>query len=566
MAKKQKNQVPEPGWIKYTWWIVPVLAVLIYLPSFQADFTLDDVPIIEENSYIRSLDKIPDIWTSHYWAGKLDASDTGLYRPLTLTTYTLQYVLQGEHPAPFHILNILLHALACFVLMKFVHLVFKDLLLAGVSGLLFALHPLHTEAVAGVVGRAEILSALFILLAGISYHHWRKSSRWVWMAALLVSTFGAITSKEHGFMIPAILVLQELYYAMTWKNFSWSEKSKWMALAGATLTAGILWIYRSTITGPPVPHELWAGIDSPTRMATAVRISAEYIWMHVFPLNLCADYWTGNAPITGWGNWQVLLAFVVQCLLVGMAFLRRKKWPVASWGILFFFLTLLPVSNFLFAAGFVKAERVLYIPSIGLIIAMAFGLLQLKKVARGPILFYGVLALFATFFAGRTWVRAYDWKDNYTLSLATLKTTPDSPRFNNMMGLELRKQNKHEEALHYFEKAVEFNSTHVPALVNLGTEYRNMGRLPEAAATLEKALAIDPNTLATYVNLMSVYRNMEQYDKNVEIAEKAMQRYPQSAPVVWNAANAYQLKGDMARANELRAKAVQLDPTIGQEK
>jgi hypothetical protein len=207
MAKKQKNQVPEPGWINYAWWIVPVLAIILYIPSFQAGFTLDDVPIIEENSYVKSLGKIPDIWTSHYWAGKLDASDTGLYRPLTLTTYTL-YVVQGEHPAAFHILIILLHALTCFVLMKFVHLVFKDMLLAGVSGLLFAIHPLHTEAVAGIVGRAEILSSLFILLAGIAYHHWRKSSRWIWMGALMVSTFGAITSKEHGFMIPAILVLR----------------------------------------------------------------------------------------------------------------------------------------------------------------------------------------------------------------------------------------------------------------------------------------------------------------------------------------------------------------------
>ena len=94
-----------------------MIAILIYIPSFNADFTLDDVLIVEDNTFVKSLDQIPAIWTSHYWAGKVDATDTGLYRPLTLTTYNLQYALTGESPAAFHILNILLHALVCLMVM-----------------------------------------------------------------------------------------------------------------------------------------------------------------------------------------------------------------------------------------------------------------------------------------------------------------------------------------------------------------------------------------------------------------------------------------------------------------
>ena len=86
--------------------------------------TLDDNLIVENNDLITSLDKIPKIWTSHYWAGKIDASDKSLYRPLTLTTYALQYTFFKENPVPYHILNILLHALVCFVLMKLIDLVF----------------------------------------------------------------------------------------------------------------------------------------------------------------------------------------------------------------------------------------------------------------------------------------------------------------------------------------------------------------------------------------------------------------------------------------------------------
>jgi tetratricopeptide (TPR) repeat protein len=327
-----------------------------------------------------------------------------------------------------------------------------------------------------------------------------------------------------------------------------------------------MWSYRATITGDPVPHELWAETDSGTRMATALRIAIGYVWMHVFPWTLSADYWTGSTPIVGWGNPMVLLSLLVMAGLVAVVILWRKKHASIAWGIAFFLLTLLPVSNFLFAAGFLKAERVLYIPSIGLIIALASGLVLLRSSVKLQPAFLGLAALLAVFYAGRTYARTMDWKNNFTLAQATLKTDPDSPRFNNMMGLELRAQQKNQEALVFFEKSIQSNPNHVPALVNLGTEYRNLNRLPEAAATLEKALEIDPNTLATYVNLMSVYRSMENYDKNVEIAVKAMNRYPQSAAVMWNAANAFQLKGDMARANELRAQAQALDPNIGKGK
>src|SRR5688572_3353406 len=174
MAKKKKQVKPQPQWLKHGWWFVPLIAILVYFQSFSAGFTLDDKPIIEENVLIRSADNFSKLWTSHYWSGKIDASDTSLYRPLTLSTYAIQYWMHGENGTPYHLLNILLHVLVCFVLMKYAGHLFKDLRLTMLSGLFFAIHPVHTEAVAGIVGRAELMAALFILLAGISYHLWRK--------------------------------------------------------------------------------------------------------------------------------------------------------------------------------------------------------------------------------------------------------------------------------------------------------------------------------------------------------------------------------------------------------
>ncbi len=563
MAKKKKSTAAIPSWVKHAWWIIPLIAIAVYLPAFNADFTLDDVPIIEDNGYIKSTDKIPAIWTSHYWAGKIDANDTGLYRPLTLTTYNLQYAMHGDNPTPFHILNILLHALVCLVLFKMTNLLFGDYRLSVIAALLYAVHPIHTEAVAGIVGRAEILAALFILTAMISYHHWRMMGQIKWMVALLLSTFAAITSKEHGFLIPAILALQETYYFFTEKKYTLGDKRKWVAIGCTALLAIVLWAFRSTITGPSVPHEQWLGVAASSRMATSIRIMADYVCLHIWPLHLSADYWTFEEPIVGFGDAMVILSAIILAFVVGLAYYLRRKIPVATWGILFFFLTLLPVSNFLFAAGFLKAERILYIPSIGLFVTIAALIVKLIESGRGRIPGLVLLGCALLFYTGRTWVRAGDWKNNYTLALATLKTSPESPRFNNMMGLELRAQKKDQEAMAYFEKAVKSNPNHVSALVNLGMEYANFKRTAEAVTILEKAIDIDPNTAMAYVNLMSVYRTLGEYDKNLAIAKMALERFPEFAPVLWNAANAYQLKQNMPVADSLRAKANAIDPSIG---
>ena len=562
MAKKKKPTIPQPWWHKHVFWAIPVLAILIYIPSFNSGFTLDDVIIIEENTLIRSLNNIPQLWTTHYWAGKIDANDTGLYRPLTLTTYALQYAMHGQNAGPYHILNILLHALACFAMMRMISLMFVDIRLAAIAGLFFAIHPIHTEAVSGVVGRAEILSAIFILAAGICYHHWRKNGNLTWLGALAATTFGAIASKEHGFMLFAVIGLQEAVYAFTSKKNQFNHKRFWPAMAAIIAISIVLWIVRSSVTGPPVSHEQWLVVSAADRMATATRTIAEYAGMHILPLKLSADYWTDEVKIVGWGTLTIIVSFLILAGMLIFAFWKRKEFSSLSWGILFFFLTLAPVSNFFFAAGFLKAERILYIPSIGVITAMAAILVWMWDQQKLKLVTMILVVGMGGFFIVKTLGRQPDWKNNYTLALATVKTSPNSPRFNDMLGLELRKQEKH-DAIKYFEKAVKGNPNHVPAIVNLATSYKNLGRNAEAAQMLENALRIDPGTMATYVNLMSVYRAMENYDKNLEIAQRAVERFPQSAAVLWNAANAYQLKNNMQVANELRARAIAIDPAMG---
>lgn len=560
MAKKKKS-LSIPSWYSTTFWIIPALAFLLYVPTLWYGFTLDDVLIIEENPLLRSLDNLPELWTSHYWSGKADANDTGLFRPLTLTTYAFQYAIHQDNPMGYHLVNILLHAVMTLVLLQWISLLFRDWRLTLLAGFWFAIHPVHTEAICGIVGRAEILSGLFIGIAGISYQYWRQKGKIIWLIALLAVTACAITSKEHGFMLLFILLLQEFINMR--KNQSTSSKPALIPISGVALVSILLWWWHQSITGPAVSHEQWLHVSMSDRMATSLITIAEYIALLILPLTLSADYWTDTVRISTLANPAALASLLLLLTWLVAAVWLSKKMHALAWGSIFFLITLAPVSNFFFAAGFLKAERVLYIPSIGFIVALTAVLLHNITYKRLKIPVMLVISGLSIFYIYKTLDRMPDWKNNYTLAQATLKVSPASPRFNNMMGLELSRQADKAEAISFYQKAVEANPNHVPALVNLANAYRDEGDFQKAAGILEQALVIDPGTLATYVNLMSVYRSMEDYDKNLIVAQKAVERFPQSAAVLWNAANAYQLNNQMELANELRAKARQIDPAIG---
>src|SRR5215510_8750608 len=129
-----------------------LIAIASYANTMHADFTLDDVPIVKENELIRS--------TANYWGEKANFNDKSLYRPLTIASYAFNYAIHGLSPTGYHVVNIVLHACVCLLLYGLVLTLFGEPLLALISGILFAVHPIHTEVVAGIVGRAEIM-ALF---------------------------------------------------------------------------------------------------------------------------------------------------------------------------------------------------------------------------------------------------------------------------------------------------------------------------------------------------------------------------------------------------------------------
>jgi hypothetical protein len=175
--KKQASQtttttVDHPREQIRAWWrsavLVAVLAILPFVNAIGNDFVLDDRDIVAQNPFIRDLGNVGQIFSTDYWGGAgvpATRADPGLYRPLTVTTFALDYRWSGLKPAGYHVMNVALHAATSVVIMRAALALTVSPVAAIIAGAVFAVHPIHTEAVTGIVGRAEILATLFFMLA-----------------------------------------------------------------------------------------------------------------------------------------------------------------------------------------------------------------------------------------------------------------------------------------------------------------------------------------------------------------------------------------------------------------
>lgn len=536
---------------------IPFIGFLLYANTFQHQYALDDIPIVRENSLIKKGADISALFKTHYWAGKPNANDKGLYRPFTLASYAIQYQVSGDRPEPFHWTNALLHGIVCLLILLTIKLLFGSEFIGLVSAGLFAVHPIHTEAVAGIVGRAELLSLLFILLSiylffsSFYQNSWKK---WLLLFSVLVTSAAAALSKELGFLIPLFILLSFLLEARKKRAIN-RIIPQTGTFIGVLILMIILWMVRANITSDTVTHELWRGVSSTERIATSLRTCLEYVGMLVFPIKLSADYWSTEVPLIGLNKPIVYVSIIVIIASVIFALKLRKRVPAFTWGIFFFGISLFPVSNIPFAIGVLKAERILYAPSLGFIVALASLLYLIYQHKKYRSFLYILIAVYSMVLATKTWMRNPVWKNNFTLSRATVLTSPDSPRMNNLLGQAYKKQKKPDQALYYLERAVASRPEHLPAVVNLALMKKKTGDLQGAILLLEQGLRYHKNHFEAGVNLIGLYRSAGQLQAGRKLGNRLLKVYPRSAAIMTNLGNIYYDLGQTQKAQNLWDKA-----------
>ena len=438
------------------------VAFIVYLSNLGGGFVYDDRFVIELNPLVQGRDWWALV-SSSYWG---DIVEAGLYRPLTLLSFALNRAVSSD-AIGFHLVNNLLHAGVSVLVLRVAVALSASRFVALTAGLIFALHPLQSEAVTAIVGRADLLAAFFSLAALLTYVQEKHPA---WSGALF---FLALLSKESAMFALSLFALHYVFFG----------KRNPSPLAVAVLAFFLL---RVAVLGSLGIDEREMGfIDNPVassplsvRALTAFALFGKYVGLVLWPHTLSADYSFNEIPVPTSVDSRVVIGGIAVTLLIFTAWKLRR---LPGFAALAFLLPLVGCVHVLFPLGTVFAERLMYLPMVGAALGLALIVSELGSYRSH------LLALTLALLAARTTFRNQDWKDNETLFRRTVETAPGSARSHFLLGAELTKLGRAEEAEASFGRGLEIYPQHVGARMSRGEALKAAGRIEEAASEFQRA-------------------------------------------------------------------------------
>ncbi|CAB4055299.1 TMTC [Lepeophtheirus salmonis] len=583
-------ELGSPGGYRRSILTLFTISVLLYSYSFSCGFVFDDITAVKDNRDLRPHVPLVNLLRNDFWGTPmLKEQSHKSYRPLTVFTFRLNYALDGLRPSGYHLVNILLHGL---VTVLFYHLLLVFLrsrvrnygMVSFLAALLFALHPVHVEAVTGVVGRAELLASLFYLGSLLAYSKASSpkksgpSTNWTYLLGSLFLTSLATLSKEQGITATGVAITYELVVNQnlrlqtftniggkkTFRNKSFKEGLRRIgALTSGSIT---LLLIRMSIMGGNLPvftrlDNPAAGSDSPTRQLTFNYLSSFNFWLLLSGSDLCCDWTMSTVPLVNSlldpRNTMTLGFFALLGKLLHKAFMSsdRSTRTLILLSLSLLVCPFLPASNLFFPVGFVVAERVLYLPSMGFCLLVAYGLSEItihKPQLRSLLI--SSLLLLSSLHIIKTSLRTLDWKDEYSLFTSGLKVARNgNAKLYNNVGHALEAHKKHEEALLYFRAAVSIQPDDIGAHINVGRSLNLLHRYQDAEEAYLKAKSllprsrpgevyharVAPNHLKVFLNLATLIA------KNGSRLEEADSLYRQAISMRADYTEAYINRGDI---------------------
>jgi len=531
---------------------VALLGVLLYVNTLGHQYAGDDYGLVVDNPSTQSG------WSGallkfrmSYRAGVPGVGDP-LYRPLSPAMFAAEWGLAPNRPWLGHGINVLLYGLTGYLLFSMLALYLKDRrLVPFIAAALFIAHPLHTEAVANIKGRDEILCFLFFVLTAMAIHRYaaRGSTPVLLLgsAAFLLS----LLAKESAVTFLVVIPLMLFFFTDTPRSRSL------IALAALVAVTGLFLVIRQQVLGgtpvPPTPmldNFLVAIPDLPTRMATATFLMGLYLKLLVFPHPLLADASYRHFSAVPVSDWRFLLPLLAYAALAVYGLLRLRKKDPISFSILYFFVTASVASNVLVLIGTNYGERLMYAPSLGFCLGIAVllergfrlegspeaasGLMAFVRTYRGPLAIAGlVVALYGV----KTVTRNADWYDNMTLITADLQKAPSSARLHYALGQQTLKdaaplgdgparREALTKAVAELSRAVEIYPEYAMAFGSLGLAKQYLGDTVAARVYFEKALELEPTRVVVHNNFAFLLLNLGDVDGAIKHCQLALRYYP----------------------------------------
>lgn len=585
--------------------LIGLVSFVVYFNTIWNGFVMDDVMVLKDNRMVlRGTSAIPELLSTPHMRGYLIIPND-LYRPLSLVMFAIEYQFFGLSPAVHHFFNILTFVGCSVMLFIVLHKLFdgKKMAVAFMAALIFAVHPVHTEVVANIKSRDELMSFFFGFLSLSLYLNYMKDGKIAQLLLGAVMFYLAVISKETVAAFVGVIPVLFFFY----RNES---NRRALIISVTTLVAFLVfWMVRTSVlnaydANQPaaqvefIDNALAGAFDMPlsgiTVFATKVVVMGHYLRLMFVPYPLLSTYSFNSIPfadLSSIGFWISLALYVAMIWFMVTRFLKDKKDPWA-FGIMFYLATIFLFSNFPFLMGAELAERFAFFASAGTCLLMALAIehwiIKVKDAditaMRGSKALMVLLPL-CLLYGGMTIARNFEWKDNLTLYKADIKRSPNDVRLYHNVGSALaeelyeqepdsmKKKQIDDEALTYLRKGLEIYPSYSSLFVemariydrkkqydsaikynqlalkfspidftannNLGSVLLTAGRYREAIPYFLLAMQYNPNFKYAYLNVARCYNQLQQYDSAVINYRKLLEFEPQNLEVIQELGTSY---------------------------
>ncbi len=476
----QTSKFKLPDWAFYVF--IFLFTCMLYSNTLWNRYAIDDTIVVTDNKFTKKgFGGVKDHFTHDMFEGFFGERGAklvsgGRYRPLSMTSLAVEYEIvrkmRGDkrevidekniimtdadpylNPMLSHGINVLLFALTCVLLYYILQLVIpkkytlkspvSDLGVAFFATLLYAAHPIHTEAVANIKGRDEVMCMLFSLLALLATIKYAKTNKIVHLVWGVFIYFIAMLSKENAITFLAVIPLTFFFFTNV-------KVKDYVITIGLYLVPVAIFLFlRSLYTHAGLTDESPEILNNPfiapynefaIRYGTTLYTFLRYYWMMIFPHPLTHDYYFNQVPYLGFDSGLVWAAILSTIALVAYALINLKKKSIAAFSILFFFITFSVASNMLFTVGVLMNERFIYMSSLGFCILIAYLFIVSKdRFKLSPSLILGAFVVILSLYSIKTFSRNYDWKDSFTLFRRDAIHSPNSSKIQTSLGGDLTK-------------------------------------------------------------------------------------------------------------------------------
>lgn len=514
---------------KYYTVLLLFIALLVFGNVLQNQFALDDYYITENKFVQDGFDGIGAVFSNPYTAGA-DYFAKESYRPLTLLTFAIEYELTALSPFSGHFINLLLYLVLLAFIFQFFRLLFgtKELILPFLGALLFLAHPTHSEVVANIKSRDELLVALFGVLSFIAWFNYLKSAHKKQLYLAVGFYFGALLSKENALSFIAV------YPLLAWFHCADFQKHlKTVALFFAPMAVYLLIRYAvigSFTLNAPVEftNNVLADATWQQQIATRTYMLGHYLYTTIIAYPLMWDYSYGVFEPIGLSDFRFFAAFLALLAVVASTLYMGKKHPMLALGVAFYFITLGISSNTIILISSNFGERFLFVPTIGYALVVVYLLHKFieeryQQQRNGRRIMIGVFAFLFLSYGLVATGRNKDWKDNITLFEADIKHNSSSAKAYAAMGSAYRIEAEKskglgdrnmwlEKAVDAYTKCLAIYPDYAETYYNLGVTYGLAGNSVEAAKFYNISLTYNPNRFEVLNNLGVLYMNSAKLD------------------------------------------------------